>query len=240
MTSIFRIAINALPEKDWETPLQARNLKPFMPQTVRFGHAAGKFDLGIDAPGQSRNSERIYEDDDPYKSKHIGPGLPIDAAQGNEDSEAELRYEHHAVLRMQAKREGLYKNNVPVKEEDDLSGASDNYKKWRTEKIEKALAENADAPATDHSSIMTNRDHAEKALAYDIPVGISHISDHDMVLFRKVADWRLLDGLSEDISSSQYLEYFKLGTLAGRSIQSWADTADGSMPSTIINKRTWG
>jgi hypothetical protein len=239
VTSLFRVAINGLPEKNWEVPLQAPKLKAFMPQSIRFGHACGKFDLGIDAPGQSRNSERIHDDGDPYKSKHTGPGVPTDAAQGNEDSEAELRYEHHAVLRMQAKREGLYKNDVKVAAEDDLSVASDSYKKWRVSKIEKSLVENADSPATDHSSIMTNPEHAEKALAYDIPVGVCRIENYDMDGFRAAADWRYLETLDEDSSVKPFAEYFLSGRFNKQKIDEWAiNDKDGSKPSTIIDKRT--
>src|SRR5450830_898036 len=107
--------INALPDKNWEIPLDAPNLPhTFKPQAVRFGAASEHFDQGYDAPGQSRDRDRVRDAGDPYagdhpipKTKEKGDGDATDAALGDAASEASLRYEDHARLRMQARGEGL-------------------------------------------------------------------------------------------------------------------------------------
>lgn len=143
VTALAGTRINALPPKDWKTPLSAPDLeRPFKPAAVRFGVASAKFDQGIDMPGTYRAKGRKREAGDPYaddreiKKEHLAyvDGATTDAAQGDTASEAVLKYEHHAMLRMQAKREGLYKNNVPVTEEDAPSTASAKYTDWRNKK----------------------------------------------------------------------------------------------------------
>ena len=198
-TKIANTAINALPPDNWKTPLTAPLLaEPFKPMSVRFGQASDAFDQGYDAPGESRDAQRERAPDDPYAGARPLPGAPrdatgtqeTDAGKGDADSEASLRYEHHAMLRMQARREGRYKSDQPVKEEDDPTTASADYNAWRSRKIKEMLAASIDTHATDHSTIMTNPMHAEKALAYDVAVGVCHLTAEDISLFRVAADWR--------------------------------------------------
>ena len=109
---------------------------------------------------------------------------------------------------------------------------------WRTKKITEALAENIKAPATDHSSIMTNPDHAEKALAYDIPVGVCHIKSDDMRVIRQMADWRYVGGLAKGNPSKKFSEYFDRGKFSKRSIYAWAsEDAEGKIPNAIVDER---
>jgi hypothetical protein len=239
--------INALPPDVWKTPLQAPNLEPFKPQAKRFGKTSEQFDQGNDAPGESRDAKRERAADDPYAGdrKVKEDGTPdakakgSDAAEGNEDSEAALRYEHHALLRMQAKREGMYEPTKNVTQEDDLTTASDGYKAWRTEKIKMSLADNINTHATDHSTIMTNGMHAQRALAYDIGVGVCHIEGEDMNELRKLADWRYVIGLSGDDPNKKFDEYFAAGTFLEKSPLKWTEMkgGDGTMPEKIIDKR---
>ena len=243
VTAIIDIRINALPDDNWETPLDAPKLpEPFEPKSKRFGKIGDIFDEGTDAPGASRDRERVREEGDPYDTDEGGK------AEGSKDTEASLRYEHHALLRMRARREdlykdsdkskGLYRDSEFVTEEDDLSGASDEYKDWRTKKIKEALAENIKAPATDHSSIMTNPNHAEKALAYDIPVGACHIKSDDMRVFRQMADWRYVGGLAKGNPSKIFSEYFDRGKFSKRPIYVWAsEDAEGKIPNAIVDER---
>jgi pimeloyl-ACP methyl ester carboxylesterase len=243
-TAILDIRINALPDDDWETPLAAPALpEPFEPKAKRFGKIGDVFDEGLDTPGASRDQKRTREDGDPYDTDVGGK------AEGNKDTEASLRYEHHALLRMRARREDLhqdfdeskplYRNSEFIAEEDNLDGASDGYKSWRAKKIKESLAENVKAPATDHSSIMTNQHHAEKALAYDVPVGVCHIKDYDMRVFRQMADWRYASGLDDDNSAKEFVEYFKIGKLHGGTVYDWAKHhPDGKMPDKIVNERS--
>jgi hypothetical protein len=113
-----------------------------------------------------------------------------DAALGNSRDEASLRYEPHALLRLRAKREGLYESGAQVVEEDEPEKASAKYIAWQNKQIKVSLAETVDAAATDHSTIFTNPMHAEKALAYDVGVGVCHIQEANLIELIKLADWR--------------------------------------------------
>lgn len=246
---VVRKRINELPPDDWVLPLEAPPLpEPFMPEAKRFGVSSLLFDQGYDAPGQSRDKNREREAGDPY-----GDDNPIpkggsqgkqtertDKALGDKDSEASLRYEHHAFLRMQAKRDELYKNDQKVREEDKPEEAGDKYKQWREKQIKTNLAENVDSHATDHSTIMTNSMHAEKALAYDLAVGCCEIPEEAMLEARKAADWRHLVGLKKDDVNKVFLEYFLSGKFRLKSAYDWANDApnsEGSMPEKIFDER---
>jgi pimeloyl-ACP methyl ester carboxylesterase len=247
VTGIAGIRINALPPNDWITPLAAPNLPhPFMPEAVRFGAGSTAFDQGMDAPGDHRDKERQRVAGDPYAGDRKVPNHATkearlkgnDAAEGDTGSEAALRYEHHAMLRMEARREGIFANNQKVTDEDSPANARVAYTAWRNEKIREALADNIDTHATDHSTIMTNAMHAQKALAYDVAVGVCRIRPKDLMALRVMADWRFLDGVDSKESCAEFIQYFIEGTFRGLSAMEWATTSDeGSMPSKIINKR---
>jgi len=242
-----RTRINGDPPKNWKTPLTAPNLpETFLPVAVRFGQPCADFDQDYDMPGESRDQHRVRDAEDPYAGDRTIPRggsegdarKRTDAAQGDASSEAGLRYEHHAMLRMQAKREGLYKNGEPVTEEDDPTAAGAKYNAWRTKKIKESLAENIDTHATDHSTIMTNGMHAQKALAYDVAVGMCHIREEDINQLRKAADWRFLNGLEEDDPNKVFKEYFDHGQFRKTPVSEWADeTPEGRMPAKIANQR---
>ncbi|MEO6920635.1 MAG: hypothetical protein ABI171_16770, partial [Collimonas sp.] len=245
--------INALPPKEWSIPLDAPNLpETFKSKAKRFGDESEKFDQGFNAPGQSRDKNRVREEDDPYAGdnainpKHTEgttePRDKTDAAQGNTDSESSLRYEYHALLRMQAKREGKYANDKKVTEEDKPETASDDYKAWQQKQIKTTLVANVNSHATDHSTIMTNGMHAQKALAYDVAIGNCHISQMDLHKLRIVADWRFLKGLDDDNAHKVFEEYFLSGKFDRKSPYKWAQTkgsggTDGSIPDTITDER---
>jgi pimeloyl-ACP methyl ester carboxylesterase len=246
---IIDVRINALPDKGWRTPLKAPPLgeKGFQPQSYRFGQYSDRFDEGLDAPGFSRNAQRQRDADDPYGGNRELPKDPrdaedaptTDAARGNEATEASLMYEHHAFLRMRARRDGKYGKKDAVTEEDDVTTASDDYKAWRAEKIKKLLVENVATPATDHSSILTNPDHSEKALAYDIPVGVCHIAKEDLTRLRKMADWRFLDGLDEINPISAFAKYFDNGKMHDQEVSQWATDDSGAiLPRKVVNHRS--
>jgi pimeloyl-ACP methyl ester carboxylesterase len=242
------VRINALPPQAWAITVDAPELQaPFVPESLRFGKASTEFDQGSDAPAESRDKNRLREANDPYAGDRLADKHSTDAAkrkgndaaEGDRETEAALRYEHHAMLRMQAKREGLYKPMEKVVEENDPSKASEKYKAWRSEKIQKNLAQNINSHATDHSTIMTNGMHAQKALAYDVAIGSCHIKKDDLDTLRASADWRFLKGLPADELCSTFLEYFQLGTMDADSTYTWANKkgSDGRMPKKIINKR---
>jgi hypothetical protein len=101
------------------------------------------------------------------------------------------------------------------------------------------LVENVGTRATDHSSILTNPDHSEKALAYDIPVGVCHIAKEDLEDLRKMADWRYLKGLDESNPISGFVEYFESGTMGNHDMKKWVDKdAYATLPPKVLNKRS--
>ena len=247
-TGLAGIRINALPPNDWKTPLTAPDLPAsFKPEAVRFGVASTDFDQGHDAPAEYRDKNRERTPDDPYAGDRKVPNYATtsekakgtDAAEGDAESEAALRYEHHAMLRMQAKREGLYENTAKVLEEDNPDVVGKKYTAWRTEKIKTSLADDIDTHATDHSTIMTNGMHAQKALAYDVAIGVCRIKPEDLRQLRVAADWRHLEHLSDGHLIKEYDEYFLTGKYLKLSCRDWVDQSNssGRMPSKIFDKR---
>lgn len=245
LTKSVGTRINALPEKDWTIPLTAPDVPPFVPEALRFGVSSKEFDQGCDAPGDSRDQDRIREADDPYandtpipKGGSEGARKGSDGAEGNKDSEASLRYDDHARLRMQARREGLAEEGAKVTQEDNPGQAGAGYKAWRSEKIKSDLAASINENATDHSTIMTNGLHAQRALAYDVAIGNCHIREEDLHELRIAADWRFLDGLGDGHAHAVFLSYFRLGSYKGKPLHVWAmEQGDGSMPKKIVDKR---
>lgn len=249
VTYLSNIRINALPGKDWQIALEAPDLpEPFKPEACRFGQTSVQFDEGYLADGQFRNKQRVLDAGDPYSGdREIPMGgsegernrHKTDAAQGDAQDEAGMRYEHHARLRMQAKREGLYKNDQKVTAEDAPSEASPEYKKWQKKQIKAALDASAENYATDHSSILTNAMHSRKALAYDVAIGVCDIGADHLHAFRLTADWRFVSGQSELHQSPIFEEYFQMGTIAGISAFLWANATDSAvaMPEKISDRR---
>lgn len=238
--------INALPPDDWMTPLSAPNLpETFLPEVIHFGIASGLFDEGMDAPGTHRSRSKQREAGDPYEGDRETPGDSsesgksklTDAAAGNADTEAALMYEHHAMLRMKAKREGLYKKSAQVDMEDKPRTANTDYTEWRNKKIKESLAAAIDTHATDHSTIMTNSAHSRRALAYDVAIGTCRIRQVEFEKIRAIADWRFLEGLDKDDSSQIFYEYFQSGVLGGESVSDWSQKNDACMPANIADKR---
>jgi hypothetical protein len=238
-TKLSGMRVNELPPKDWKIPIEAPPLpKKFLPTAKSFGEMTTDFDQGYDAPGASRDKKRVQDPNDPFAGDHKREDGTTDAAQGDTDSEAGLRYEYHALLRMKAKRADMYKNDDQVTAEDDPSSASPEYTAWRNKQIKTTLAANLDTHATDHSTIMTNGVHAQNALAYDVAIGCCDIPEDDLHTLRKAADWRFLDGLDQGDPNKVFKEYFSKGKLNGLALYEWANTsAEGSMPTKIVDKR---
>ena len=232
--SLARIRINGLPPDDWKIPVLAPPLpEPFLPEAVRFGQASQNFDQGHDASADYRNPERERTPDDPY---HGAPG----EQSGDAASEAAMRYENHAVLRMKARRQGLYKPGEKVMGEDDPLQADEQYKAWQREQIQEILKQSIDTHATDHSTILTNPMHSRRALAYDVAIGCCDMGAEDLHQLRIAADWRYLEGLPDDDPNKRFLEYFKSGQFRGGAVSDWANAPDSEvrMPEKIINERS--
>lgn len=241
------IRINAVPAKDWQIPLDGPDLPtPFTPQVGRYGSATEAFDQGYDAPGQARDKDRVRDAGDPYAGDRPMRAISgaareaSDAAMGDVATESSLRYEDHARLRMQARREGVVdKTAQHVEAEDNPETASAEYTAWRTSKIKTFLAATVDTHATDHSTIMTNPMHAQKALAYDVAIGHCHILDKDLRKLRVAADWRFFEGLAHEDANKVFGEYFTRGLFRKLSVFAWANAvgSEGRMPDKIVDVR---
>jgi len=245
-TRACKTPINALPPANWTTPLSAPDLpNEFVPEAMRFGIASKQFDQGMAAPGEYRDASTKRDANDPYAGDREMPKDATeearrkgsDAAEGNVDTEAALKYEHHAMLRMKAKRAGLYKTSDKVLMEDEPESASREYKDWRTAKIRESLAAAIDTHATDHSTIMTNPEHSRKALAYDVAIGVCRIIQSEFSALRISADWRYLKKLEDNDPSKNFKQYFLRGLLEGVSVVEWSKTGNASMPPIIVNQR---
>lgn len=204
------IRINALPPPDWCIPVNAPALPVhFLPETVQYGVSSTNFDQHYNPRGSLRDPARGHADDDPY---HALSDEQIGAPKGDRDSHTTMLYEDHARVRLMAKRTGRTPMGEKVTEEDSPATASGEHQQWRAKIITANLAANLDTHATDHSTIMTNAMHAEKALAYDVAVGVSHIGEEALLKLRMAADWRLLEGLGGAHQHSTFFEYFMYGT----------------------------
>ena len=205
---------------------------------MRFGQPSAAFDQGYDPPGASRDGNRVRQAGDPYANVHQAPDGSTDAALGNDRDEASLRYEQHAMLRLRAKREKLYAADAKVIEEDAPSKASAKYTAWRTEHIKVSLAETVDAAATDHSTIFTNPMHSERALAFDVGIGVCNIPQNELKSIAVIADWRYLGLLDED-DHKKFNSYFKTGKILKISVQNWISKPESgcTIPAKITNER---
>ena len=209
--------INAEPDKNWEIPINAPPLPDgrwHMPTATRLGKAT-EFDQDYDPDYdylKGANKDQTLDDDDAYDNfRHVRS--PEDAADpaGDGSTEARLRYEHCARLRMQANGEGLDGSQAQLRDQTP----SAEWVEWSRDRVSVFLAESVDQQATDHSTIMTCAANSEQVLAYDVAVGLSQISAEDWTELRKAADWQLWDGLKAENPLQTYGYYFEKGLWTG-------------------------
>ncbi|WP_333992060.1 hypothetical protein [Burkholderia orbicola] len=263
--NLTNMPVNEDPPKDWEIPITAPMLDKetrFLPQALRYGKPSGArdaqgkpieeggFNEGYDPPSAGRDANKENKrDDDPYdnfdtkseKFKTEGDALK---AQGDAASEAAQRYEDHSILRMEARRlnnrDWVDENGVVVGE-DRPADASEDYKKWRNKEIFDILNGGDKNNPTNHSTIMTNSEHAEKALAYDIAIGLCYLTEGDFADLRKQADWRFLNGLVRDGQNELFAEYIKKGKYKDMFLHKWVKNDPiASMPEKIYDERDGG
>lgn len=243
MVNVFsNKSINASPDKDWKISINAPPLKVrFKPEAMRYGVASSAFNESYDPPGEALDQGKAVAEDmgdagDPYDAWS-------GARLGTTQTEAARRYEDHATLRMLARREkdnrpGWVDGDGKVVGEDDLTKASFEYLLWRKEKINGILTQGLDNNATNHSTILTNPDHSEKALAYDVAVGLCYLQPKDLKKLRIAADWRFGEYLDGDDPCQPYTEYFTDGVMKTQTLAAWAKAdPDVAMPSKIVDRR---
>ncbi|KVM18124.1 hypothetical protein WL05_16615 [Burkholderia ubonensis] len=274
--------VNEPPPKGWEVPLEAPHLdEPFPPQTFKYGRpmkaielkgpdgkkVTSQFNESYDPPSAARNAGKSAadkSDSDPYDSYKVdtsklgnGEDAVATDAQGTEQSEAAQRYEDHAILRQEARREVQILQTAPadwvtadgkVVGEDNPAAASADYSAWHKSRISTILIGGQHNNPTNHSTTMTNPDHAEKALAYDVAIGVCHLSADDWWKLRIEADWRMCKGMDDNDPAKKYGQYFEDGVMKDvpndkgvsgeASLYEWAHRIDeAKIPDGIEDRR---
>jgi hypothetical protein len=162
----------------------------------------------------------------------------MDSARGTADDEARLRFEQRAVIRAQAVREGKSPAGQKVQQEMPNATPDAEYQAWRSTRVGEMMSSQTGAYATDHSTILTNPMHAERALAYDVAVGVCRIKADQLRKLRVAADWRLLDGLDKENPAKAFKEYFAKATRNKVTVSVWVkEMEEASLPEKIIDKR---
>nr|WKF61510.1 hypothetical protein HUO10_006041 [Paraburkholderia busanensis] len=256
-TSSFGLArANGEPPKDWYAVCDAPALpESFTPQAMRFnsvvhvqdGTATSDFNEENDPVASYRNKDKSGCKDDPYDVFRPSTQDTIlqdqMKPQGDVDSEAGQRYEDHAITRMEARHNNnpdWVKDGVVIGEAGPDAQMPDGYSEWRDKEITRLLDTAINNP-TNHSTIMTNAMHAEKALAYDVAIGICRLSEAQMNDFRIEADWRLGDGLAKNNQGFIYYQYFTDGVMNRDPLEVWIEKdLEAKLPSEIDDKREGG
>jgi pimeloyl-ACP methyl ester carboxylesterase len=258
--------VNAIPPKGWEIPITAPVLDDktrFFPLALRYRQPSGardangtpiekgSFNEGYDPPSAGRDAtKKDKRDDDPYDNfdekseKFATPEGGALKAKGDVASEAAQRYEDHSILRMEARRlknPDWVDENGNVLGEDSPESATEDYKEWRNKEIFEILNGGDKNNPTNHSTIMTNKEHAEKALAYDVAIGLCYLTDQDFSDLRKEADWRFLKGLPKNGQIEFFSEYIVKGKYKDMFLQDWVkEDPVASMPDKIHDERDGG
>lgn len=180
----------------------------FRPGEVREGDSRieGPFNRYKESASDALNPKRhTFEGEDPYAEQRKELG------QGDTASEAAMRYDQNAGIRQRARRaiytDGGHRqllgragvlNPWGFTEEDvgklsaqghgDIKGS--NFESFEKTERMGLLAKGANQQATNHSTILTNPDHSEHVLAYDVDVGLCKFNNVQMNQLRRMADWR--------------------------------------------------
>ena len=123
--------------------------------------------------------------------------------------------------------------------EDGKSELPDGYKDWRDQQIVDWLDRGAINNPTNHSTTMTNPDHAEKALAYDVAIGPCYLTEQQIRALRIEADWRMWESPPDGDPREKYFDYFLLGELDDLPMHEWIhlENGEGNMPDAIVDER---
>ncbi|AIO38092.1 hypothetical protein DM40_3580 [Burkholderia cenocepacia] len=251
-SALNMLRVNADPPKGWTVMADAPALdEPFTPKALRFGKpiettdgdAVSDFNEGNDPPAAWRDANKADSDkraDDPYDQYQ--PKNEDGVARGTAATEAGQRYEDRALMRMEARRtlntEWLDSEGHVIGE-DGKSAMPDGYKKWRDKQIVDWLDRSATNSPTNHSTTMTNPEHAEKALAYDVAVGRCYLTPDQLYDLRIEADWRMGNGIPDTNANKKYFRYFEFGILQQMPMHEWvhADGSEGAIPDSITDER---
>ncbi|NIE66028.1 hypothetical protein F3J17_19340 [Burkholderia sp. Ax-1719] len=266
-TLLVKLPVNEDPPKDWEVPVNAPLLdEPFLPVAMRYGKEieykadgyTSNFNEGYDPPSAARNAKKSATDaqaDDPYDTFKADPSMVSGQmtesdlkAQGTVESEASQRYEDHAVLRQEARRNaqqgdtnGWVDEDGRVTGEDDAANAPAGYHDWHNDEINTILRDGMNNNPTNHSITMTNSLHAQKALAYDVAIGVCYLTEEDWSQLRIEADWRMWNGIPASNPNKQYSDYFQTGKHKDQYLHIWANTdPEATLPADKIHDQREG
>lgn len=226
-TAVARTPVNADPREDWTTPINAPALpEPFLPRSVRYGKE-GDFDQGHDPDRDALSQENPKDGTDPLNAK----------GEGDRNTQAALRYQYRAEVRLSARRAKKASADGTVPGDPGGPEAGEEWNAW-AKKEQMALLNGADENnSVDHGTIMTNPAHAQKALAWDVAIGMAKLSPEDWLTFRKVADWRLMQ---EENDPDEFGLYFRKGKLEENKYpHQLARYRLEGLPPKIKNERTW-
>ncbi|RQR48957.1 DUF3274 domain-containing protein [Burkholderia sp. Bp9126] len=123
--------------------------------------------------------------------------------------------------------------------EDGQSEMPEGYQKWRNKEIKDILDRGTTNNPTNHSTTMNNPEHAEKALAYDVAIGLCHLTPDQLNDLRIEADWRLGKGMELGNPNIKYSDYFSDGLMDGMPLKEWVNAkgSDGAIPDSIEDER---
>lgn len=244
--------VNGDPPKGWSVTISAPKLdEPFKPQAIQYG---GKACKTMDGPKAVSDFNEYY--DPPASARQAKkpedrkPGDALDnyngkaPALGDAKSEAEQRYEDHAIVRQRIRRlnatgfmdkDGRVKTEEPGWQDPQQQGGLAPLNQQILTDYLKGTEENN---PTNHSTTMTNPKHAEKALAYDVAVGVCKLSDDDLQNLRVEADWRFWKGIAGQNPNRKYGEYFSQGTMTNITLGEWiSHDGEARMPGKIVDER---
>ncbi|PKO82660.1 MAG: hypothetical protein CVU19_00630 [Betaproteobacteria bacterium HGW-Betaproteobacteria-13] len=248
LTELIGLRVNAEPPEDWEIPVNAPALEPFLPTRFSRVEKTDGFDEGLDPAGAARNARKSgaeLDPRDPYDTHGIqrsADGRTDDAPRGDARSEAQMRYEDRARLRMKARRAGMVDNRGLAVDELPDAQEDETYRAWRSRQIGEFLKDALDQNATDHSTIMTNPVHAERVLAYDVAIGTCTLTESDWYELRVEADWRYAKGLGRKHPHCALSEYFQDGRMRGLQLHDWIKESgsEAQKPTKIVDERAGG
>ncbi|KVU36657.1 hypothetical protein WK66_29300 [Burkholderia ubonensis] len=244
--------VNGDPPKGWTVTISAPKLdEPFKPQALRYGkvctttdgpHATSDFNEGIDPPASERNAKKSAQDMKPGDAlDHYKGSAP---ALGDAETEAARRYEDHAIVRQRIRRlnatDYMTSDGVVKTEERgwEDSSSKDGKAPLNQQIVSEYLKGTETNNPTNHSTTMTNPKHAEKALAYDVAVGVCKLSEDDWEKLRVEADWRFWKGMSDSNPNKKYGEYFSQGKMKNVTLGEWiSHDGEARMPNKIVDER---
>ncbi|KWF83376.1 hypothetical protein WL94_23355 [Burkholderia cepacia] len=243
--------VNGNPPKGWAVTISAPKLdEPFKPQAIQYGHVCKT----TDGPNATSDFNEYYDPPATARqAKKPGDRKPGDAldnydgkapALGDAKSEAEQRYEDHAIVRQRIRRldatgfmdkEGRVKTEEPGwQDPPQQGGLAPMNQQIMTDYLKSTEKNNP----TNHSTTMTNPAHAEKALAYDVAVGVCKLDDEAWKNLRVEADWRFGGQIGKENANSKYGEYFLRGLMQNGTLAKWiSHDGEARMPSKIVDER---